>query len=81
MVDDPALSRIEACLKKIPEPMIVPITIEIAEPKPNDRLSSLFSFSIKDTLLKTKTIFKNCKTINNHSTHEELDSQIQFVHF
>ena len=55
MVDDPALSRIEACLKKIPEPMIVPITIEIAEPKPNDRLSSLFSFSIKDTLLKTKT--------------------------
>ena len=41
-VDEPALSRTEPCLKKIPEPIIVPTTIEIADQKPNDRFKSSF---------------------------------------
>ena len=44
------------------------------------RITSLFNYFPNKSESKTnKTIFKNCKTINNHSTHEELDSQIQFV--
>ena len=41
MVEDPALSRTEPCLKKMPEPIMVPITIESAEPNPSERFSSV----------------------------------------
>ena len=40
MVEEPALSKIEACLKKIPDPIMVPTTIEMADQNPSDRLSS-----------------------------------------
>ena len=39
MVELLALSKTEACLKKIPEPIMVPITIERADQKPIERFS------------------------------------------
>lgn len=45
IVDDPALSKTDPCLKKIPEPITVPTTNANADHKPNDRFNSMSSFT------------------------------------
>ncbi len=53
---EPALSRTDDCLKKIPEPMTVPTTNDRADQKPSDRFRVVvcFEFCMKSDVLAFK---------------------------